>query len=135
MRQRGIDILNVFLTKCPVDILRSSGIGTVFQESVFPSLMFLPTLTPELESAALLRSAYRTLLMLALADSDPAAKKRRALLDKILRDGVLAGYFHASQHMRVVEVLMQSAAQVVEKLEIYAVKHLQVCSINIVHSS
>ncbi|KAJ6787317.1 hypothetical protein PWT90_09132 [Aphanocladium album] len=125
IRQRGIDILNAFLTKCPADILRTSGIDSVFQESVFPSLLFLPTLTPEAESVTLLRSAYRTLLTLALADSDPAGKKRRALLDKMLRDGVLAGYFHASQHIRVVEVLMQSVVQIVEALQIYAVKHLQ----------
>ncbi|KAJ3492627.1 hypothetical protein NLG97_g5264 [Lecanicillium saksenae] len=124
IRQRGIDILNVFLTKCPADILRTSGIDSVFQESIFPSLLFLPALTPEAESVTLLRSAYRTLLTLAVADSDPAGKKRRALLDKMLRDGVLAGYFHASQHIRVVEVLMQSVAQIVETLQIYTVKHL-----------
>ncbi|KAJ2972811.1 hypothetical protein NQ176_g6943 [Zarea fungicola] len=44
----------------------------------------------------------------------------------MLRDGVLTGYFHASQHIRVVEVLMQSAARIIESLQIYAVKHLQI---------
>lgn len=126
VRQRGINILSDFLTKCPSDILHSSGIDAVFQASIFPSLLLLPTLTPEDESVPLLRAAYRTLLTLAVADPGPAGKKRRALLDKMLRDGVLTGYFHASQHIRVVEVLMQSAAQIIESLQIYTVKHLQV---------
>ena len=134
VRQRGIDILNRFLATCPAAVLRASGIDAVFQESVLPSLLFLPSLTPEAESVPLLRAAYRTLLTLALAaddnddDDDQArGKKRRALLDRVLREGVLAGYFHASQHIRVVEVLMQSAEQLVEALQVYAVKHLQVC--------
>ncbi|TQV93038.1 tRNA nucleotidyltransferase [Cordyceps javanica] len=126
VRQRGIDILNRFLSKCPREVLRTSGIDSVFEESVFPSLLFLPTLTPEDESVALLRSAYRTLRTLAVAaDADPAGRNRRALLDKTLREGVLAGYLHASQHIRVVEVLMRATAQVVEALQVYAVKHLQ----------
>ncbi|OAA51101.1 hypothetical protein BBO_01048 [Beauveria brongniartii RCEF 3172] len=125
VRQRGVEILDVFLTKCPAEVLRTSGIDAVFRESVLPSLLFLPTLTPEADSVALLRAAYRALRTLALAADDPADGKRRALLDRMLREGVLAGYFHASQHIRVVEVLMQAAAQIVEALQIYAVKHLQ----------
>ncbi|KAK8144705.1 hypothetical protein G3M48_005475 [Beauveria asiatica] len=125
VRQRGVEILDVFLTKCPAEVLRTSGIDAVFRESVLPSLLFLPTLTPESDSVALLRAAYRALRTLALAADDPADGKRRALLDRTLREGVLAGYFHASQHIRVVEVLMQAAAQIVEALQIYAVKHLQ----------
>lgn len=127
IRQRGIGILQIFLLKCPAEVLRASGIDAVFQESVFPSLLFLPTLTPEPQSATLLRAAYGALLTMAVADADPAGKKRRALLDKMLREGVLAGYFHASQHIRVVEVLMHSTAQIVEQLQVYAVKHLPVC--------
>ncbi|KAM3511166.1 hypothetical protein MY11210_005217 [Beauveria gryllotalpidicola] len=125
VRQRGVEILDVFLTKCPAEVLRTSGIDAVFRESVMPSLLFLPTLTPEADSVALLRAAYRALRTLALAADDPADGKRRALLDRLLREGVLAGYFHASQHIRVVEVLMWAAAQIVEALQIYAVKHLQ----------
>jgi hypothetical protein len=126
VRQRGVEILDVFLTKCPAEVLRTSGIDAVFRESVLPSLLFLPTLTLEADSVALLRAAYRALRTLALAADDPADGKRRALLDRMLREGVLAGYFHASQHIRVVEVLMRAAGQIVEELQIYAVKHLQV---------
>lgn len=126
VRQRGLEILGRFLVACPANVLRTSGIDAVFAASVLPSLLFLPSLTPEAESVVLLRAAYGALRALALAaDADPAARRRRALLDRTLREGVLAGYFHASQHMRVVEVLMRSAAQIVEALQIYAVKHLQ----------
>jgi hypothetical protein len=49
-------------------------------------------------------------------------------LDKILRDGVFAGHHHASQHTRIVRVLMQKAAAVVNCMGIYSIKHLSVCS-------
>ncbi len=126
VRQRGLNILHRFLTTCPAGVLAASGVDAVFEEAVLPSLLFLPSLTPEAASVPLLRAAYRTLLALA---ADAGQKRRRAglLLDRMLREGVFAGYFHASQHMRVVEVLMQSAAQIVEALQVYAVKHLQVC--------
>lgn len=108
-------------------VIRSSGVDAVFQEAVFPTLLFLPNLTPEEESVQLLRAAYKVLLSLALIDSDVDAKKRLALLDKVLREGVFTGYFHASQHIHIVQVILESAADVIDGLQIAAVKHLQVC--------
>ncbi|OAA56014.1 hypothetical protein ISF_07612 [Cordyceps fumosorosea ARSEF 2679] len=127
VRQCGLDVLGRFLAACPAEVLRASGVDAVFEASVLPSLLFLPSLTPEAESVPLLRAAYHVLHALALAAGadDPAAARRRALLDRTLREGVFAGYFHASQHVRVVEVLMRAAAEIVQALEVYAVKHLQ----------
>ncbi|KAK3182059.1 hypothetical protein K4F52_006624 [Lecanicillium sp. MT-2017a] len=124
-RLRGLHILNTFLQKCPMDVIRSSGVDAVFQEAVFPTLLFMPNVTPEEESVQLLRAAYKVLLSLALIDSDVDAKKRLALLDKVLREGVLTGYFHAAQHIHIVQVIFESAADVIDGLQIAAVKHLQ----------
>jgi len=110
-----------------MQVIRTSGVDSVFQEAVFPTLLFLPSLTPEEESVRLLRAAYNALMSLALVDSDVDAKRRVQLLDKVLREGVFTGYFHASQHIHVVQVIMESAGEVVNGLQIAAVKHLQVC--------
>lgn len=89
-------------------------------------MLYLPSLTPEAESVALLRPAYRALLVLAKSDTDPRSVSRRRLLDKILHDGVFAGFHHASEYISVTEVLMDATAEVVKTLTIYSAKHLQV---------
>jgi len=48
------------------------------------------------------------------------------MLDKILRDGVFAGYSHAKDHVRIVEVLCNQTVTILCQMEIYAVKHLKV---------
>lgn len=126
MRLYGLDILTSFLGKCPLRILRSTGVDAVLQDAVFPSLLFLPSLTPEDESVPLLRAGYKALITMALMDEDKESKQRRGLLDKLIRDGILAGYSHAPEHIRVVEALMQATSKVVQAQGIYTVKHLQV---------
>lgn len=121
-----MEILTLFLSKCPLKTLKSTGIDAVLRDTAFPSLLFLPTLTPEEESVPLLRAAYKSLLTLALLDEDQQSKWRRDLLDKLVRDGILTGYAHAPEHIRVVETLMQETTQIVEAHGIYTVKHLSV---------
>jgi hypothetical protein len=115
-----------FLSKCPPNILTSTGIGTVFQDAIFPTLLYLPSLTPEPESITLLRPAYAALLALAKTDEDTGSAGRRKQLDKLLRDGVFAAYHHASEYIHIVEVLMDVTADIVSALSIYSAKHLQV---------
>lgn len=126
IRTTGLDILTTFLDKCPGKILQSTGIGQVFQDAIFPSLMFLPSLTPEDESIRLLQPAYRALVSLAEKEPDVNNLRRRKLLDKVVRDGILAGYNYASQYISVVETLMRSLTMVLDCLDIYAIKHLNV---------
>ncbi|CAG9977838.1 unnamed protein product [Clonostachys byssicola] len=124
-RQAGLEILATFIRNCPLKILQSTGIGTVFQEAIFPSLLYLPSLTPEEESVPLIDAAYQALLALAQRETDPRSPSRRKLLDKVFRDGVFTGYFHASEYMLVVETLMKNTTAILDCLEVYSVKHLQ----------
>lgn len=133
IRSRSLVILDVFLSKFPDHILRDTGLASVFEESVFPTLHFLPSITPEVESIQLLGPAYSTLLTLATkldvkAKTGPhhGSTPRAKLLDKILRDGVFPAYFHAKDHVRIVEVLLVQTAKVLNKMGIHAVKHLKV---------
>lgn len=133
VRSRGLAILDAFLRKFPDNILRDTGLASVFEDAVFPTLHFLPSITPEEESIQLLGQAYTALLTLAgKLDASPAAGKvasstsRAKLLDKMLREGVFSAYFHAKEHVRIVEVLLIHAAKILDEMGIQGVKHLKV---------
>lgn len=126
IRARGLEILVDFLVKCPARILQTTGLATVFQDAVFPTLLYLPSLTPESDSLKLIDPAYRAILAVANMDADQRNPRRRRLLDKLLRDGVLAGYHNASQHVRIVQVLMHQTEAIVRCLGVFATKHLVV---------
>jgi hypothetical protein len=103
----------------------------VFEDAIFPTLSFLPSLTPEQESVDLLVPAYDALLI--LARKQPAVGKegiagapKNSFLDRMLREGVLGGYFHAKDHVRIVEVLCQQTAAILDEMGVHAVKHLKV---------
>ncbi|ROW07998.1 hypothetical protein VPNG_06114 [Cytospora leucostoma] len=132
VRSRGLIILDAFLLKFPDNILRDTGLASVFEDAVFPTLHFLPTITPEEESTQLLGQAYTALLTLAgKLDVSPSAGKvasstpRAKLLDKMLREGVFSAYFHAKEHIRIVEVLLVHTARILGVMRVEGVKHLK----------
>lgn len=136
VRCLGLVILDAFLDKFPDNILRDTGLASVFEDAVFPTLNFLPSITPEEESVQLLEHAYAALLALARKlDSRPVAGKvasstpRAKLLDKVLREGVFSAYFHAKDHVRIVEVLLGYTAKVLEEMGFHSVKHLKVSDV------
>lgn len=129
IRKQGLDIMTIFLSKCPRQILDSTGVRNVIEDAIFPTLMFLPTLTPEAESIDLLHAAYGALFLLVKGEPDsviPSA--RRSSLDKLLRDGIVAAFHHASQHARITELLMKYTTEIVQELGLSATKHLKVKS-------
>lgn len=132
VRVKGLRILGHFLDKCPPNTILSAGVDNVIQDAVSPTLLFLPATTPENESIELLYPAYRVLLQVAQLDPDAKSIRRRRFLDKLLRDGIFVGHYHASQHARIVEVLMNITKDIISCLEIFTAKHLQVSSIGIV---
>ena len=127
-RVQGLRAAELFISKCPAKVLSERGMGKVLEEAIMPTLQFLPTHTPEAESAQLLEPAYTALVLLAgtrfAYDGDMAAK--RSLLDRLLREGVFSAYSHASEYVRIVEVLATKANLIIDELGIYATKHLKV---------
>lgn len=138
-RALGLEILADFIDRCPLQILKSTGIGAIFQQTIFPSLLFLPSLTPEEQSVKLMRQAYGALIVLAEKEPTVVNLARRQLLDKVVREGIFAAYGHASHYVSVVETLMKTTTTVVNCLGIFSVKHLQVrksmCELRLVLSS
>ena len=60
----GCKLLTHLLRATSPTLLNRTGLGPVFQDAISPCLFFLPSLTPEPESAALLDAAYHALLQL-----------------------------------------------------------------------
>lgn len=131
IRQTGLNILSNFLTKIPAKTLQDTGLGQVFADAVFPTLSYLPSLTPEDESLQLLEPAYKALLVLAGKQSATGGKEgrgsspRHKLLDHLIREGIFTGYLHAKNHVRIVELLCRETVEIVDAMGVHAVKHLK----------
>ena len=136
IRVRGLGALRRFWARCPTDLIRRTGLAQVIEDAVFPAVLYLPSLTPEAEAVAVLGAAYPALMAMAGIDPDvegggadnPAAftQEQRKLLDRIIREGILVGYHHASEYMRVVELLCEKLRRLVDGMGILAIKHLKV---------
>jgi hypothetical protein len=122
-------ILSLFLPKFPLKLLTQTGLGPVFEDAILPTLLFLPSITPLEESLQLLPPAYKALETLSVArfgEDEKEKIEKMKFFDRVLRKGILMGYFHAQEHPAIVEVLMTQLAFVVSEMGIYSVKHLKV---------
>ncbi|KAK3955130.1 hypothetical protein QBC32DRAFT_381238 [Pseudoneurospora amorphoporcata] len=122
VRKRGLVILSKFLDKFPSRILSDTGLNKVFEDTALPSLSYLPSVTPEEESVELLGPAYAALRCLV---GKLSGEKRNKLLDRVVREGILMGYFHAKEYVRIVEVLCREMGDVLVEMGVDAVKHLK----------
>ena len=126
---KGCELLDSFLRITPSSLLQSTGLGEVFHDALAPCLAYLPALTPEEESLRLLNAVYPALMELTRGrypkDGQTQELKFRCL-DGILRVGVLRGYSHAGEHVRVGEMLLNHLIAIVHEMGIRCVKHLKV---------
>ncbi|KAL8657980.1 MAG: hypothetical protein Q9226_001390 [Calogaya cf. arnoldii] len=127
LKIRGCRLLKTLLKVVPASLLERSGLGEVFHDTLMPYLLFLPSLTPEEESIPLLNATYDTLLSLTLTRfSTPASTPLKVrTLDAIFRYGVLKGYTHAGEKVRIAELLMKKSTDFVNAMGVYCVKHLK----------
>jgi Tti2 family len=140
------------LLSCHSKILKRTGLTKVFEDSLTLNMLLLPTLTPEDESRMILRSlypAYRALIAARFATlsaaSAPTAtsvakplskqqssitmaieehKSRQAMLDTMLRKGLLAGYVHASDYVQIATLLVDEMSPVIEIMGATSSKYL-----------
>lgn len=137
IRSRSLSILSAFLPKIGGKRLQQTGLAEVFEEAVMPTLMFLPSITPVNESIQLLPPAYNALFILAdvrwgtgsNAGIEPESKtsiEKMKFYDQIMRKGILRGYGHAHEHVKIVILLTEEIGTIVEKMGLAAVKHLKV---------
>jgi hypothetical protein len=112
----------------PSKLLQQTGLGEVFEDAVMPTLLFLPELTPVEESVSLLRSAYLALSSLgeAIYPHKEERSSKMKFLDRIMRQGVLRGFIHSGENMRIAELLLEEAMSLFNSMGIHAVKYLKV---------
>jgi hypothetical protein len=128
VRARGLRILSKFLDIFPGKILRDTGLYTVFEQAIFPTLLHLPSITPVDESVQLLPAAFEALLQVAqklLSQGDQGVEKQK-LLTKVVREGILAVYSHARDHTRIVNIVAQQVSQVATEMGCETINHLKV---------
>jgi hypothetical protein len=150
IRHRGLLTLTSFLPKLTARLLTQTGLDSVFEDAITPTLLYLPNLTPLEESLLLLPAAYAALFTLCnvrypLPPSSPASdsnlnpnpkekekvkaaeieRERLKFLDRTMRDGIIQGYTHASTHPAIVEILVQQLRTLVQKMGVHSVKHLK----------
>ncbi|KAL5601332.1 uncharacterized protein BROUX77_005581 [Berkeleyomyces rouxiae] len=121
-RNTGLLYSAILVDKLSHQILVVNGIGQVIWDAVFPMITILPGAYPEAEVIQVAEPAYTTLLALA-AKHDP--HKKMALLDKILREGILTDYSHALQFPRLMTLFLRQLTKLIETMGIHAVKHLK----------
>lgn len=136
-KAEGCRLLKLLLDQTSPILLTRTGLGEVFQEAILPCLSYLPTLTPEEESVALLSAAYPALLSLSRAMSDKTEKKGTKqltpgefprhikLLDTMIRKGVLAAYTNCPENVKITEVLLNNLCDINKELGIESVRHLK----------
>lgn len=150
LKTRALRIFGAFWARCPPGLMDRVGLTSVFADAVFPAVLYLPSLTPEDESLLLLNAAYPALAQLAglsrapppsLLHDQPADQKeaervvttpdltapQRRLLDKIVREGVVAGHFHARDYPRLTTLFCEELHILVGGMGILATKYLKVC--------
>lgn len=110
-------------------MLHRTGLGEVFENAIMPCLMHLPSLTEEAESIQLLSAAYPALFRLARVrfPEDKDHRARIKALDRIMRQGILKGYLHAGENVRIADLLVKQMIVVVDEMGIDIVKYLKVC--------
>ncbi|KAI1818344.1 hypothetical protein GGS20DRAFT_581455 [Poronia punctata] len=149
LKRRSLSIFRTFWARCPEGLLSRIGLTDVFEQAVFPVVLSLPRLTPETESLALLGAAYPALFDMAgvlnsdagvdgdtkdageAANNEPAYRNQgftdaqRKLLDKIVREGIMVGYHHAKENIRLVDFLCKTLRSFVSGIGIISVKYLK----------
>jgi hypothetical protein len=152
-RSRGLSIISSFLPRLSPKVLIQSGLDSVFEEAITPSLMWLPNLTPLGESLEILPEAYKALGVLcdvryplpaasssiALPsnskeilkvdmkekEEEKLKKERLKFLDRVMREGIFSAYTNSSENPDIVEILVEQMSILISKMGIHSVKHLK----------
>lgn len=154
-KKTGCDLLQVLcdqLVRCESGILKRTGLTKVFEDSLAPNMLLLPSLTPEEKSLDILSSlypAYRALVQASFSAGPSAAPSnagklagvargrdsssdgvlvqhdgRQAMLDRILRGAILTGYIHASDYVQIAQLLVSEMSYVVAMMGASSAKYL-----------
>lgn len=122
-RARACELITLLIEAAPPTFITTHGYDSMFSSELFGFFSFLPTLTPEDESIALLKNVYPALIAICKATGS-----EEKMLDKMIRDGVLAPFHHfptPNTYPKLATLLLTEVAELLDLLKINSVKHLQ----------
>ncbi|KAF7910574.1 hypothetical protein BELL_0121g00110 [Botrytis elliptica] len=154
IRTHALRILPTLFSKMGDKLLQQTGLGDVFENTIHPVLLFLPSTTPVEETLKLLPEGYKALNALCNAiwptskgDEEPStsvttialkkpskhntapskspAQLRLAFLDRIIRHAILPAYLHCQEIPAVVEILVVQIGIIIPEMRISSVKYLK----------
>ncbi|KAF7945706.1 uncharacterized protein EAE97_004744 [Botrytis byssoidea] len=153
IRIHALRIVPTLFSKMGDKLLQQTGLGDVFENTIHPVLLFLPSTTPVKETIQLLPEGYKALNALCNAiwpdkgDSESSnsvttiamkkpskhittpskspAQLRLAFLDRIIRHAILPAYLHCQEIPSVVEIVVVQIGIIIPEMRISGVKHLK----------
>lgn len=131
----GAEFVGELLRVVEPELLERTGLGEVFEEALMGCLGYLPPTSPEDEATRLLEKVFPALIALGRVrfptkgskkmDAEESRRQRTKFLDKVLRDGIIYGISHCSNHPKILILLFEQLAVFLDELGIDAVKHIQ----------
>lgn len=136
-KAQGCELLKLLLDKTSPMLLKRTGLAEVFEEALMPCLGYLPTLTPEDESARLLSVAYPALISLSdtldppsSSSTSPSTTTSRKspqclkLLDNLIRKGILMTFTYCPEHAKITTVTTANLSVILSHMGLESIKHL-----------
>ncbi|KAI9713441.1 MAG: CCA tRNA nucleotidyltransferase, mitochondrial [Bogoriella megaspora] len=149
IKARGCKMLNLLLRATPPHLLSRTGLAIVIEDAVMPFFSYLPTLTPEDQTIALIDAAFPTLLTLTdlrfstpsppftsknpskkTSPSNPQDAKTKALTH-LLRHGILTPFSHinatntSTSYPNLTTALLTHLIPLLQLLGLDAIPHLK----------
>ncbi|KAI4740564.1 poly A polymerase C-terminal region-like protein [Aureobasidium sp. EXF-12298] len=129
-KAQSCELLKLLLDKTSPILLKRTGLGDVFEEALMPCLGYLPTLTPEDQSARLLSVAYPALISLSKTlDTTSSTSSQKSpqcttLLDNLIRKGILMTFTYCPEHAKISTVTTTNLCLILNSLGLDSIKHL-----------
>jgi tRNA nucleotidyltransferase/poly(A) polymerase len=111
------------------NFVQRTGYHNIFAEALLPMFTYIPSITPEGESVALLREVFPAVIVLAqfLPTDTSKGDSQERFLDRILREGVLSPLAHfptPSSYPELATLIMSQVPILLGRMGIDTVKHL-----------
>ncbi|KAI1001541.1 hypothetical protein K3495_g6660 [Podosphaera aphanis] len=139
-RVQGLRILVPFLQKLTPTLLQQTGLGSVIEDAIHPTLLYLPPITPAADSISILPVAYEALFVLfetrfpstISGRSGPqrtvGQKEKVVYLTRILRHAIVPSHQHtvlsSASNAKIQEIIFTQLSRLIRLLGTDSIAHL-----------
>jgi tRNA nucleotidyltransferase (CCA-adding enzyme) len=122
-KAQACSFISLFVKVAPKDLIMKHGYKQLFADDLFQLFTYLPTLTPESDAVLVFDHAFPALLTLSQLEE----RTDEAMLDRVIREGVLAPFFHLtspSSYPALSTTILTHLSAVLSTLSLSSVTHL-----------